>query len=305
MKQYIGIDLGGTNIRVMRVTEDGNVLHEVKQATEVTKGINQLVDKMIDMIETVMTPEVLGIGIGVPGPVDTRRGLAIQTTNIPGFADYPIGKVIQEHFDVPTYIDNDANVAGLAEAILGAGKGKNIVEYVTLSTGIGGALIVNQQLVSGQRGCAGEIANIIVKPGGASVGALNQGALEVEASGTSLVRKANEVLGMPIEHAGQVYLLANEGNQKARELVDEQIDLIAKGLAAIAHVVDPDVIVLGGGLMKSKDYFLDELRQRFDGYILGVMRGYTKIVEAKLDDPGVIGAAMLPMTNKHRYDYEQ
>ncbi len=303
MKQYIGIDLGGTNIRVMRVTEDGNILHEVKQPTDVNKGINQLVDKMIQMIEDVNSPEVQGIGIGVPGPVDTKRGLAIQVTNIPGFADYPIGKVIQDRFDLPTYVDNDANVAGLAEAVLGAGKGKSIVEYVTLSTGIGGALIVNQQLVSGQRGCAGEIANIIVKPDGDLIGSLNKGALEVEASGTALVRKANEQLNQPIEHAGQVYQLAHEGNVKAKALVDEQIDLIARGLAAIAHVVDPDVFVLGGGLMKSKEYFLDALKQRFDGYILGVMRGHTQIVEAKLDDPGVIGAAMLPMTNSHRYEY--
>ena len=156
MKYYIGIDLGGTNVRTLLVDETGKSYSEVKDATERDNGPDYVCSKIIRQIESLDCSvcggleNVQGIGIGVPGPVDTEHGVMIMATNLPGFENYPICEKLSSRFNLPVFIDNDANVAGLAEALLGAGKGKPTCYYVTISTGIGGAFIVNGQLVSGE-----------------------------------------------------------------------------------------------------------------------------------------------------------
>lgn len=303
MKYYIGIDLGGTNLRTLLVDENGKSYSEVKDVTERENGPDYVCEKIIHQIESLDTSVcnglegVEGIGIGVPGPVDTRNGVMIMATNLPGFENYPICKKLSDKFNLPTFIDNDANVAGLAEAILGAGKGYPIVYYVTISTGIGGALIVDGKLVSGGRGHAGEIGNIIVKNDGYKFGGLNAGAAEGEASGTAITRKGKELLGDDaVNHAGDVFRLASEGNEKAKQIVDEVISEWATLFANIAHTVDPYVFVVGGGVMKSKDYFLDRLVAEFNEKIHVGMRGHIQFLTPEIADCGAIGAAMLPMS---------
>ena len=303
MKYYIGIDLGGTNVRTLLVDEQGKSYSEVKEPTERENGPDFVYNKIVKQIESIDytvcggIENVEGIGIGVPGPVDTENGVMIMATNLPGFENYPICKKLNDRFHLPTFIDNDANVAGLAEAVLGAGKGKTSCYYLTISTGIGGAFIFNNQLISGGRGHAGEVGNIIVKNDGAKIGALNRGAAEVEASGTAITRKGKEALGDDaVAHAGDVFRLANEGNEKAQAIVDECIDELATLLANIAHTVDPHCFVLGGGVMKSKKYFFDRLVEQFNSKIHVGMRGHIPLLETELEDCGAIGAAMLPMT---------
>lgn len=138
MRYYIGIDLGGTNVRTLLVDENGVVHSEVKDSTESNKGPDYVCDKIIKQIESLDTAVcdglngIGGIGIGVPGPVDTKNGYMIMATNLPGFEKYPICDKLSEHFNLPVFIDNDANVAGLAEALLGAGKGYQTCYYVTI-----------------------------------------------------------------------------------------------------------------------------------------------------------------------------
>lgn len=303
MKYYIGIDLGGTNVRTLLVDENGQSYSEVKDKTEREHGPDYVCDKICKQIESLDysicggIEHVEGIGIGVPGPVDTRRGVMIMATNLPGFENYPICDKLKERFGLPCFIDNDANVAGLAEALLGAGKGQPIVYYVTISTGIGGALIVDGKLVSGGRGHAGEIGNMIVDPKGCHIGSLNRGAIEVEASGTAITRKGKERIGETlVNHAGDVFRLASEGNEKAIQLANEEIDLWSTMFANIAHTCDPYCFVIGGGVMKSKDYFMDALVKQFNDKIHVGMRGHIQLVQAALEDCGAIGAAMLPMS---------
>lgn len=179
MKTYIGVDLGGTNVRVAKVDESGNILQLVKQPTEVDKGRESVVEKIISMIESIDGHEdCIGIGMGVPGPVDTKNGVMILATNLPGFQGFAFAKIISDHFKKPTFLDNDVNVAGMGEALLGAGKGKDIVYYVTISTGIGGALVVNEKVIAGKNGHAGEIANLIIDRNRNKVNYLNVGAVE-------------------------------------------------------------------------------------------------------------------------------
>lgn len=302
MKFYIGIDLGGTNVRTLLVDELGKTYSEVKDSTDRENGPDFVCDKIIGQIEALDTTacggieNVEGIGIGVPGPVDTKNGVMIMATNLPGFEDYPICDKLTAKFGLPCFIDNDANVAGLAEAILGAGKDYATVYYVTISTGIGGAFIVDGKLVSGGRGHAGEIGNIVVKNNGYKHGGLNAGAAEGETSGTAIVRKGQEELGDQVIHAGDVFRLASEGNEVAKNIVEECIDELALTFADIAHTIDPHCFVIGGGVMKSKEYFYEELVARFNNSIHVGMRGHIPLLETELVDCGAIGAAMLPMS---------
>lgn len=296
MRYFIGVDLGGTNVRAAKVSEEGEVVQVVKEATEVDKGVEHVVSKIIRLIESIDNyAECKGIGMGVPGPVDTINGKMVLATNLPGFEGFPIAKKIEEHFHIPTFLDNDVNVAGCGEAVLGAGKGKNIVYYVTLSTGIGGALVVNQKVIAGKNGHAGEIANMIIDRNREKVNYLNVGAVENEASGTALTRKAKALFpDETIEHAGHLFDLARKGNAVALKLIDEMAYDLAMMFSLVAHVVDPDVFVVGGGVMKGKDVFFEKMEHYYRNMIHKGMQT-VEFKDAQLDEPGIVGAAMLPM----------
>lgn len=296
MSYFIGVDLGGTNVRVAKVNSEGSVLQVIKEATEIEKGVDHVFSKLCKMIESLDGyEECLGIGLGVPGPVDTEEGKMIIATNLPGFEGYPIAKKIQDYFKKPTYIDNDANVAGLGEALQGAGKGNKICYYVTISTGIGGALIADGKVIAGKNGHAGEIGNIIIDRNREKVNFLNVGAVENEASGTAVTRKGKELLGEGIQNAGDVFKLAEEGDEVAIKIVDEMAYDLAVMFSVIAHVVDPSCFILGGGVMKSKKVFMDKVEANFRNMI---HKGMQTVVfkDAVLDEPGIVGAASLPMS---------
>lgn len=294
MKTYIGVDLGGTNVRVALVDETGKVLQDKKEASEVHKGVPYVIDKIIRLIESLdHYKEVEGIGMGVPGPVDTVAGKIVFTNNLPGFAGEPLAQMIQDHFKKPTFIDNDVNVAGLGEATLGAGKEKSIVYYVTVSTGIGGALMVDGKVIAGKHGHAGEMCNIVVDRSRPALNGLAHGALENEASGSAITRKGKALFGDTIQDAGDVFKLASEGDEKALALVDEVAYDLAIGFANVALICDPDIFILGGGVMKSKAIFFDKFHTYFKSLIFEKMRD-VEFAYAGLEEPGVVGAAMLP-----------
>ncbi len=297
MKKIIGIDLGGTHVRVAKVSEDGRVLQELKGPSYAQEGPDQVLENLITMIETIENwEECIGIGIGVPGPVDTVAKVMKMSTNLPGAAEYPFAKKLEERFHLPTFLDNDANVAGLAEALVGAGRLKPIVYYVTISTGVGGALIVDGQVVSGMHGYAGEIANIIIDRHGIKRNHLNAGAVENDASGTAIARIGKEKIGESIRDAKDVFELARQNDPIALEIVDQMAYDLAIMFSAIAHVADPHVFVVGGGCMKAKDCFFEKLQGYFRSMVHEPMRT-VEFKEAALKEPGVIGAAMLPISH--------
>lgn len=296
MKTYLGIDLGGTNVRVAKVTSEGEVLDQVKGPSYAMESAEKIMDNIIALIKQIPDyQECYGIGIGVPGPVDTQRGIMVLSTNIPALKEYPITAKLTREFNMPVFMDNDANVAGLAEALVGAGKGKGIVYYTTLSTGIGGALIINGKVVSGKNGHAGEIGNMIIDRNRERVSHLNAGCIECEASGPAITRKGKAVLKEEINHAGDVFDLAAAGNEAAMKIVDEACYDLAVMYSLIAHVADPECFVLGGGLMKSKDVFLPKVIEYFKPIVHEKMRD-VEFKEALLEEPGIIGAAMLPIS---------
>ena len=215
MRKFIGVDLGGTNIRAAIVSEDGEILNMKKSESHPERGAEAVMETMTSLIESLEGyEECEGIGMGIPGPIDTVNGKIIVSTNLPKLIGFPIADYIQKHFQKPAYMDNDVKVAALGEAVLGGGKGYPIVYYVTISTGIGGALVIDKKVISGQNGHAGEIGNICIDRNREKYNILNVGAVENEASGTAITRKGRAVFGDSITNAGDVFELARKGDEK-------------------------------------------------------------------------------------------
>lgn len=296
MKKYLGIDLGGTNVRVAKINEAGEILQVVKGPSYGLESADKIINNLIDLIKQIDNlDEVDSIGLGVPGPVDQKHGWMNMASNMPALGKYPIVSKLEEVFGLPVAMDNDANVACLAEAYFGQGKDKDIVIYVTHSTGIGCGICINRKTISGAHGYAGEIGNIIVKPNGEPYNHLNPGAVENEASGTHIVRKGKERLNQDIVHAGQVFDLAKEGNQVAIDLIDEMTTDFAMALANVGHVLDPDIFIIGGGVTKAAPYYFEDLINKYKSMVHKGMQDI-EIAVAQLEEPGLIGAAMLPQT---------
>ena len=293
MRYAIGVDLGGTNIRAALVDEEGVILKVIKEKTA-GKTIDSIKKQIIEIISKLDLSDykIEGIGIGVPGPVKPD-GTIIYIPNLGINEEINLKKLIEDELHITTYVANDANVAALAEAYVGNAKGYDVVQYITMSTGIGGGLIINKKIITGKYGLAQEIGSMIIRNGGRSP-SINKphGCIEGEASGTMLTIKANEA-GLNCAHAGDLFIKANEGNEIAIKLVDTFIDDVAAFISSIVSYMEPDIFVLGGGLMKSKDYFLDRLIKRVDELSYKTLKGNIKIVVAKYDqDCGIIGAAM-------------
>ncbi len=296
MKTVIGIDLGGTNVRVAKVTEDGKILQEFKSPCYAQEGPEKVTSNIIELLSKIDDiKSCSGIGIGVAGPVDTITKELKMSTNLPGLAFFPICERIEAAFGLPTYMDNDANVAGLAEALLGAGRGQKIVYFIIHGTGVGGALVVSGQVVSGKNGYAGEIGNIIVTREGEKENHLNVGAVENLASGAALIKTAKARIDPEINSAYEIFKLAKEGNKVALDIIDKMAFDFASACSAIGHVVDPAVFVVGGGVVQSHEQYFPLVKKYYDQLVHEGMRG-VQFVPAELDEPGILGAAMLPIS---------
>ncbi len=297
MKTVIGIDLGGTNVRVAKVSEDGQILQVLSSPSHALEGTEKVMSNLKSLIRQIDgLSEVSGIGIGVPGPVDTIKGVMTMATNLPGFENYPMAQELEHEFNIPTFVDNDANVAGLAEALVGAGKGYNIVYYITHSTGVGGALVADGKVISGKNGYAGEVGNIIIQSEGEKINHLNIGAAENVFSGTALVNQAKVKLNPNITSAKEIFDLAKEGNVIAQKMIDDMAYHFALLCSAIGHVVDPHVFVIGGGVSKSHEAYFDKLLENYNKLVHVGMRN-PLFKRAELAEPGIVGAAMLPISH--------
>ncbi|MCI5746205.1 MAG: ROK family protein, partial [Erysipelotrichaceae bacterium] len=228
MKYSIGIDVGGTNIRIAIVDELGNLYNVIKEKTK-ADSIESLKNHILSLINRILensTYKIEGIGIGVPGPVKPD-GTVIYIPNLNISDSFNLKQMIEEQVNYKVFVGNDANVAGLAEATVGNGKDYNVVQYVTLSTGIGGGLIINKKMFIGSNGLAQEIGSIVVKNGGRAPSRFKpKGCIEGEASGTALTNIANEA-GLNCENAGDLFILASKGNKKAIEIKEEFIANLA------------------------------------------------------------------------------
>ncbi|MEH7483847.1 ROK family protein [Neobacillus drentensis] len=293
-KYLLGIDLGGTNLRIAVVTLEGQIIEELHVTTESDRGPHYVINQMIQLCEGILQKRnIEAIGIGSPGPLDLRQGLILSPNNLPGWDRIPLVEMLEKALMKKVVLDNDANAAALAEAMIGAGKGKESVFYITVSTGIGGGFVYRNQLIQGAHFCAGEVGNMIIDRDGPPHPALNIGSLETLASGTAVKRHGKEKLGIT-GHAGEVFAMAMQGEKEAVVIVEQMVATLAKGIANVVHTVDPHIIVLGGGVMQSKEYLMPLLLEKVNDYLYPQLRNKVQIECASLDTKaGVIGAALL------------
>lgn len=287
----IGVDLGGTNLRVAKIDKLGNILDSVKMPTESDKGPVQISNKIIKAINDLKDNSTVKVGIGIPGQVDNEKKLVVQCVNI-NMENFPLAKLVEDGTNLPVIMNNDANVAGLGEAIIGAGRDSDIVYYITWSTGVGGSLIINKQLINGANYNTGEIGNLIMNPDhGFEHSLFNKGSLEAEVAGNAIKRYSKEInMSVP-----DIFSSYKEGNKREVEVIDYITDIMARALANIYHVIEVDVFVFGGGVtLNSGGVLLPLVIKKVDNYLTPAMQGKLKIKFAELgDNNGLIGAGFL------------
>ncbi|WP_431798844.1 ROK family glucokinase [Halobacillus andaensis] len=308
-KYCIGADIGGTTIKLAVISTEGKIYKKweihtdtSEQGKNITRDINIAINDTLKELN-IHKSSILGIGAGAPGFVDTKTGYINEAINI-GWKHFDFGIELKELTGLPVWVDNDANLAALGENWLGAGRGVENLIAVTLGTGVGGGIIANGDILNGANGTAAEIGHMTMKTaGGAPCNCGRSGCLETETSATAIVRKAKEALGhhsssqladLSSITAKDVFEAANNGDETAAKVLDEVIDTLGLALANLTVTINPDKIVLGGGVSKAGDQLLDPLRAAYKKYALPRAAEACTFELAELgNDAGVIGGASL------------
>ena len=280
----IGVDLGGTNLRIAAVDVNGHLVEKVTLGTKVSLGRDHVLNDMCDAIQHLSekyknSAKMLGIGIGVPGIIDMETGLLRESPNLPGWADYPVRAEIERRLTTMVILENDANVAAFGEKWLGAAKDHDDMAMLTLGTGVGGGLVLGGKIWHGMNGMAGEFGHTTVEPEGHPCGCGNRGCLEQYASATAVVRMAREAIA---EHsssalaraahedaefsAKSIFNLAIQGDEDAKRIFRRVGRAIGIVLSAMVNSLNLPIYVIGGGVASAWEAFapsiFEELRQR-------------------------------------------
>lgn len=286
----IGIDIGGTQLRVALFEDDSTLVTKVAMPNDHGMGPAGNLERLAQAIEGWDTTYE-GVGIGCPGPLDFALGRILNPPNLPGWEGFDIVGWFRDRLGCRVVLNNDANVAGLAEARLGAGRGLESVFYLTVSTGVGAAYVLDGRIVGGAHSCAAEVFNMVVADRPSVRPGMNAGALEDQASGTAIGRVASERLGMPVD-AAQVFALRREGNEVARAVVDDAAAMLARGVCDVACVVDPDIFVFGGSVALYNPDFVELVHEKAKGLVLNPDSLAFALAECG-GDAGLVGAALL------------
>lgn len=309
MSYCIGIDLGGTAIKAGLADSKGDIIDdfqiptgvEANSAETVVENIKQCIRQLLDRNKNI---RVSAIGIGVPGIAHENGNITIFA-NIRVFDDYPLASEIQKTFDIPTFVDNDANNAASGEFYFGVAKGKRHFLLVTLGTGIGAGIYVNGAVYTGANGGAGEVGHMVIVPDGRLCGCGNNGCWETYGSATSMIKRATSMLGRGIESSLSKYYpdkldakaigdAAKEGDMLATEIFDETAHYIGVGLANLINCFNPELIVIGGGLSNAGDFLLDKVKVSAKLNSAPPSWGSVEIKTASLGNKaGILGSAAL------------
>lgn len=306
----IGIDLGGTKISGALADLNGKILSQYTMSTKAIEGEKAVLSRIIEVIETVMSKAnktndmIRAIGIGSPGPLDSKEGVIIVTPNLP-FKNFQLVKPIMEKFNIPTYLDNDANVAAIGEYMLGSGIGTRNMIYITVSTGVGGGAILDGKIYRGSTSNALEIGHTTILPDGPKCNCGNNGCIEALSSGTAIARQAREAVSNGLEtslnnyeaiSSYEVFKEANAGDKIAKEILEKSFTYLGIGVANVITSFDPDMVVIGGGVSKGGNILFDIVQREVNKRCFKTMSEHTRIVPAKLGtDAGVIGAVALAL----------
>lgn len=312
---FIGIDLGGTNIKVGCFDDDVKLIAKSSVQTHASMGPDSVVDQIGKAAEALLDEnglsidDVVGAGIGSPGPVDLREGVVNAAPNLPKFRNTPLRKMVRTRLGKPVVMENDANAACWGEHVVGAGKGVKDMIFLTLGTGIGGGVLSNGQIVHGYADDAAELGHVIVYPGGRVCGCGQHGCAEAYASANSTAARAVEKiregqlssLAKKLEDHGDitakdVYAAAKTGDELAINITEGTARTLGLLCVSLLHVTGPRRIVFGGGMIAAGEFLLSRIQFYFDQYIWPMKEEALEICFATLGaDAGIIGNAALAM----------
>lgn len=299
MKKVIGIDLGGTKINIGVIDEEGSIIHRMKLDTEKNKGRNHILNKFkIAIGEIISQFHIDAIGIGTPGFINVDTGIVtFAGETIANWRGTNIKEEIETEFSLPVIVDNDANVAAVGEGWLGAARNYSSFIMLTLGTGVGGAFYTESSgIIRGQNWQAGELGHMILYPNGIKCNCGQSGCVEQYLSGTAIERFYKEKYKETL-CGKEIFAKAHSGDEKCKAIVDEFIVNLAIYLVSIKNLLDPEVVVIGGGVIDSKEYWLDRVEEQFRKRLNS--ETYFSIIPAKLsNDAGMYGAAKLALKLK-------
>jgi len=320
----IGVDLGGTNLRIAAVDSDGKLLEKLTTGAEVQRGRDFVINEMCAAIESLRVKyrdsgQLAGIGIGVPGFIDMDSGTVVRSPNLPDWLNFPVREQIEGKLGTTVVLENDANAAAMGEQWLGAGRNMDHMAMYTLGTGVGGGLIFNGRLWHGMNGMANELGHINVEPEGHPCGCGSRGCLEQYASATAIVRMAQEAIAAgdaPDLAAGArgnveftsrgIYQLALQGHVSAQKIYRKVGRALAIGIGGMVNALNLPMYVIGGGVASAWEAFAPAMFEglKFRSFIysttapdkVGPGRKHTVVTIALLgSDAGLYGAARLPL----------
>lgn len=314
-RYILGVDLGGTNIVVGAMPEDGSRELAIRsEPTHAERGSEAVVDRIVSMIAQVTSDVIashdaqqhdfLGVGIGAPGPLDRERGVVVVAPNL-GWRDFPLRDAISDRIRLPATLDNDANCATLGEWWRGAAQGARNVVGITIGTGIGGGIVIGGQLYHGSSDVAGEIGHTTIDSTGRYCRCGNYGCLEAYASGPAIALRAREALerdevsalhkmvkgDLDLLTAATVYEAAHRGDALALEVVRDTARFLGTGIANLLNTVNPDVVVITGGVTRAGDRLFEPLRAEVKRRAFRPAVAACRIVPGALEGTaGVVGA---------------
>lgn len=307
----IGVDLGGTNLRTAILSPDGNILDRHKEATHAADGWEKVVARLIENIKRQRKSaiqqgfDVAAVGVGAPGVIQADKGIVVKSPNFPDWNNLPLKDQLEKTLGIPVFLENDANAAALGEQWRGAGRGIRSMILLTLGTGVGGGIILDNKIWHGADGMAGEIGHMTLIPDGRPCTCGNTGCLEMYSSARGIVQSFREALGktsggVPDQlkqiSSEQVYEAAGTGNEIAVRVMKDMGRMLGIGIASLINIFNPERIVVGGGVKDAWPLFIGATREEIMKRAFAVPAKRTEIVPSELgDDAGMVGAAAVAL----------
>lgn len=312
-KYNIGVDIGGTNVKIALIDEKGTIAYSNSVPTRAEMGYEYTIQNIINTIKDSLKESnndisnIGGIGFGLPGQIDSVNGIVRLLPNIPGWVEVPLAKIVKDEFNVPVKLDNDVRVATLGELNYGAGKGCQNLICLTVGTGVGSGIVLNGQLVRGASMTAGEIGHVIVERNNGEIcGCGATGCLEAYASGPSVVKMAKDYIagGKSTKFkeiaAGNeitpymVYEAAKQGDAVAKRIFTIVGEYLGVALVSVVNLLNPEKIIVGGGVGQAGDLILEPIREAIKKRCIPTSAAAVEIVPAQLgESAGVVGASLL------------
>lgn len=317
-EHYLGVDLGGTKILTAVSDEKGNIITSSRVSTEADRGQNQVINNIMSSINSVLSQtdltltDIKRIGVGSPGPLNISEGIVVESPNL-GWENVPLVDILKEKTGIAVVLENDANAAALGEKWFGIGKDVDNLIYITVSTGIGGGIIINRRILHGANDTAGEIGHFVVHTDGPICGCGNHGCFEAVASGTAINSLGRElaikypdsllykmVKGDPEKIDGRIVAeAARHGDKMAEQIWHDEARYLGIGIANLLNIFNTEMIILGGGVMNAWDLINDVMKETIEEYTFNSAYESAKICRAALgDEVGVKGAIAVAMGDR-------